>query len=295
MRASVAARRIPTRIDDLRADHAAVPGGHYVVATGPAVFAHRRRTAGPRVLEPGRSAEAPYDDTGWSFPELFAVDVARVTDPASPRCPHAAVSRHDARARRKRSTGKGSSLPAEWRQRPRPTAVSSQDGRHQIAEQPFDAAADSGAWRAPGRDVAATASVAGSMRHFERGTLLVRGENSRTLRMRPKLWASRYDAGPTVAMHPARAARVAVVHTWSGYPDRGVVARSIRRHAIPYDYISVQDVAKMPESNARYDVILFPPVNGSVQAIVERHANVAQRDAMEAHTGNPQHRRLGPD
>ncbi|HUX33845.1 MAG TPA: hypothetical protein VMV51_08220, partial [Gemmatimonadaceae bacterium] len=37
----------------------------------------------------------------------------------------------------------------------------------------------------------------------------------------------------------------------------------------PYDYISTQDVAKIADLNARYDVIVFPPAGTSAQGIVD--------------------------
>ena len=38
---------------------------------------------------------------------------------------------------------------------------------------------------------------------------------------------------------------------------------------MPYDYISVQDVAKIADLNARYDVIVFPPAGGNGKSIVD--------------------------
>ena len=35
---------------------------------------------------PDDPQKTPYDDTGWTFGELFDVQVTRVTDPESPRC-----------------------------------------------------------------------------------------------------------------------------------------------------------------------------------------------------------------
>jgi hypothetical protein len=39
--------------------------------------------------------------------------------------------------------------------------------------------------------------------------------------------------------------------------------------SIPFDYISTQDVAKNPNLNAKYDVILFPPTSGNGTAIIQ--------------------------
>jgi len=39
--------------------------------------------------------------------------------------------------------------------------------------------------------------------------------------------------------------------------------------SLPYDYISVQDLAKTANLRAKYDVILFPPTGGTPQSIVD--------------------------
>ncbi|MEO7041182.1 MAG: hypothetical protein ABI035_02870, partial [Gemmatimonadaceae bacterium] len=72
----------------------------------------------------------------------------------------------------------------------------------------------------------------------------------------------------SVAMHPARAARVAILHTWGSTQTEGWWRQAFDVAHIPYSYISVQDVARDPNLNAKYDVILFPP-SGSAQSIVQ--------------------------
>src|SRR5262249_32340788 len=66
----------------------------------------------------------------------------------------------------------------------------------------------------------------------------------------------------------ARAARVALLHNWLGTQTEGWWRQALDLYGIPFDYISVQDVARTPNLNARWDVILFPPAGGSPQAIV---------------------------
>jgi hypothetical protein len=76
-------------------------------------------------------------------------------------------------------------------------------------------------------------------------------------------------AAPNVKTHPARAARVAILHTWLGTQTEGWWRQAFDRLSIPFDYISTQDVAKNPNLNAKYDVILFPPTSGSGAAIIQ--------------------------
>ena len=221
---------------------------------------------------PDDPQKTPYDDTGWSFSELFAVDVARVTDPSVLGVPVQPVVDTVRAPGGIDGTGtvvafrpNGDNGLAQLRYRLKTADI-------QIAEQPFDAAADLGRVASTqAADVAATASVTGSMRHFERGTLLVRGVKPAVVEDAAKalgIHGYALAGAPTVAMHPARAARVAVVHTWSGTQTEGWWREAFDGLGIPYDYISVQDVAKLPNLRERYDVILFPPVNGSVQSIV---------------------------
>jgi hypothetical protein len=70
-------------------------------------------------------------------------------------------------------------------------------------------------------------------------------------------------------MHPARAPRVAILHTWTNTQLDGWWRQAFDFLRIPFDYVSVQDIAKTPSLNSKYDVIVFPPASGSPQAIVD--------------------------
>jgi hypothetical protein len=76
-------------------------------------------------------------------------------------------------------------------------------------------------------------------------------------------------SAPTVKLHPARAARVALMHTWQSTQTEGWWRQALDFNQIPYTYISTQDVAKDPNLNAKYDVILFGPGGGSSKSIVD--------------------------
>jgi hypothetical protein len=76
-------------------------------------------------------------------------------------------------------------------------------------------------------------------------------------------------AAPNVATHPARAARVALMHTWINTQDEGWWRLALDQIAVPYTYISTQDVAADRDLRSKFDVILFPPVGrGASQQIV---------------------------
>jgi hypothetical protein len=63
-----------------------------------------------------------------------------------------------------------------------------------------------------------------------------------------------------VKTHPARAARIALVHTWFSTQDEGWWRQTLDFRGVPYSYISTQAVAKDADLKSKYDVILFPPV-----------------------------------
>jgi hypothetical protein len=58
------------------------------------------------------------------------------------------------------------------------------------------------------------------------------------------------------------------MHTWLNTQTEGWWRLAFDVLHIPYEYISVQDVAANPSLNAKYDVILFPPGGGSPQSII---------------------------
>jgi hypothetical protein len=109
-------------------------------------------------------------------------------------------------------------------------------------------------------------------RHFDRGSLVVSGVSRDTLAAAAKALGVEVYAlpsMPSVKMHPARAPRVAILHTWQGTQTEGWWRIGFDGEHVPYDYISTQDVAKDGNLNAKYDVIVFPPVGASARAIIE--------------------------
>jgi hypothetical protein len=199
---------------------------------------------------PSDPQKQPYDDTGWTFPEGFAVQAVRVTDP---KVLDATVERVSGEIRAPGGvSGSGSvflinhngdNALATLRYR-----LKSAD--FQSAEEGFSAAGQK----------------------FGRGSFVVRGVSAGDLDHAAKeLGVRAYAVGsaPNVKLHAARAARVAILHTWLGTQTEGWWRQAFDVNGIPYDYISTQEVAKDANLNAKYDVILFPPAGGSGQAIID--------------------------
>ena len=101
---------------------------------------------------------------------------------------------------------------------------------------------------------------------FNRGTFLIRNVGRADVDRATAelgLQAIAMGAAPGVKTHPVRAARVAFVHTWLSTQMEGWWRLALDDLKIPYDYISTQTVAKTEDLNAKYDVILFPPIGYS--------------------------------
>jgi Zinc carboxypeptidase len=198
---------------------------------------------------PDDPQKTPYDDTGWTFPEGFGVEAVRVVDTAVLHAPMQPVTD-----------------PIEA-----PGGVTGSGTLFAIDDQ-GDNALVTLRYRLPKADMqAAEAPFQAAGRSYSRGTFLIRNIAPAELdRATKELGLSAYAlaTAPDVATHPLRAARVALLHTWTGTQTEGWWRQAFDLLHIPYDYISVQTVAATPDLNASYDVIVFPPAGGSPRSIV---------------------------
>ncbi len=108
-------------------------------------------------------------------------------------------------------------------------------------------------------------------RKFSRGSFIIRNVAQADLDAATRaagLTAYALATAPSVATHPARAARVALMHTWQSTQTEGWWRQALDLNGIPYDYISVQDVARIANLREQYDVILFGP-GASGQAVID--------------------------
>ena len=107
---------------------------------------------------------------------------------------------------------------------------------------------------------------------FKRGSFIIKGVSQSDLDAATKelgLKVTAVASAPSVKMHPVRAARIAIMHTWQSTQTEGWWRYAFDANAIPYDYISTQDVAKNPNLNAKYDVLIFGPGGGAGRGIIE--------------------------
>jgi hypothetical protein len=199
---------------------------------------------------PDDPQKQPYDDTGWTFPELFAVQSVRVTDQKVLDVPMTRMTDSVRAAGGISGQGQVFAIDQNGDNSLATLRYQLASADMQVSEQPFQAAEH----------------------NFARGSFVISGVSAATLGAAAKalgLQAIALPAAPQVAMHPARAARVAILHTWTGTQTEGWWRLAFDVMRIPYTYISVQDIARTADLNALYDVILFPPAGGSTKSIVD--------------------------
>ena len=197
---------------------------------------------------PSDPQRTPYDDTGWTFPEGFAVKAVRVTDPKVLAVPMEAVTGEIRASGGVVGSGDVFAINNNADNALATLRYRFKDADFQVAEQPFDAAGQK----------------------FARGSFVVRRVAAGDLDKATRDLGLRAYAvpAPSVPTHPARAPRVAIMHTWLSTQTEGWWRQAFDFLHIPYSYISVQDASKDANLNARYDVIVFPPTGGSPQTIV---------------------------
>ena len=198
---------------------------------------------------PSDPQKNPYDDTGWTFGELFNVQVVRVTDA---KVLEAAMQPVKGEVKAQGTVnGSGTVYAVNHDTDPRLIALRYRlkDVAFEAAEEPFEAAG----------------------RKFNRGSFLLKGSQAADIQKVAEELGLQIHAlalAPTVKTHQVKVPRIGYVHTWLGTQDEGWWRLALDNLKIPYDYISTQTVAKTPNLNAKYDVILFPPVGRSAQQVI---------------------------
>jgi hypothetical protein len=192
----------------------------------------------------------PYDDTGWTFGELFNVRVVRVTDAKVLDATMEPV-KGDLTASGA-VTGTGTVFAINHNADPSLATLRYRfkDARVDVAEDPFEAGGQK----------------------FNRGSFIVRNVAEGDLRKAVGelgLHAVALPSEPSVKTHPARAARIGLMHTWINTQDEGWWRLALDQLSVPFTYISTQDVTRDGDLRSKYDVILFPPVGrASSQTII---------------------------
>jgi hypothetical protein len=216
------------------------PAGSYIVRMDQPYARIADALLDHQYWSPDDPQKTPYDDTGWTFGELFGVQVARVTDLKILDVAMERVTDVHAPGGVK---GDGTVFVINNTAEPALATFryKRKDANVEAAEEPFESGG----------------------KKFTRGSFVIRNANRADLdRAAAELGfeAVALGAAPGVKTHPVRAARVAFVHTWLSTQTEGWWRLALDDLEIPYDYISTQTIAKIDDLNAKYDVILFPPV-----------------------------------
>jgi hypothetical protein len=190
----------------------------------------------------------PYDDTGWTFPENFGVQTVRITDTkvldalmepvkGEVQAPSGVSGQGTVYAINHNADN--SLITLRYRLK---------DADIQMAEEPFES---------------------GGIK-FNRGSFIIRGMAQADLDKEARdlgLKAYALAEAPSVKTHPARAARVAILHQWSSTQTEGWWRQAFDRYGIPYGYIDPETIRKTQNLREKYDVIIFGPGGG--QAAIE--------------------------
>src|SRR5438874_38290 len=191
-----------------------------------------------------------YDDTAWTMGELANLEVVRVTDT---KVLDAAMERVSGEVRSPGAVNSSGSIYlinhnadntlATLRYRLKNVAMDA-------AEEPFEAGGHK----------------------FNRGSFIIRRAGADELQRAANDLGIQVFAvadAPSVKTHPVKAARVAVMHTWLSTQDEGWWRLAFDQMGVPFDYISTQDVAKDSDLNKKYDVIIFGPGGGNINAVIQ--------------------------
>jgi hypothetical protein len=122
--------------------------------------------------------------------------------------------------------------------------------------------------------VADTAFAAGG-RNWERGTFVVEGADASAREAIAALGmsATMVAGAPSVRRHAVAAPRVALVHSWIETQNEGWVRYAFDRMGIPFTYLADQKLDQ-PGLLDRYDVVVYPHVNGPATTIVNGRSQV---------------------
>ena len=196
----------------------------------------------------------PYDDTGWTMGPMRNVKTARITDKNLLAAPMTLLT-SDAKVIGKLTAAlteagyvinhNTDNTLATLRFRLKDVKMSAAEEPFKVGEQPFNA-----------------------------GSFIIKADGSQ---LRGKLESAAIELGltviavenlPTVKTHELAVPRIAILHTWTNTQNEGWYRIEFDRLKIPYAYISDQDVRKTADLRKKYDVIIFPPLGGSAQSIV---------------------------
>ena len=198
----------------------------------------------------------PYDDTGWTMGAMRNVKTVRIVDKSILSVPMTLL-KNDARVTGKLTAG---SSPVAF--------VINHNTDNTLATLRFRL-----------KDVKITAaedSFKVGTQQFNTGSFIVKLDGN-PADVKGRLEAAVTELGlkavgvaklPEVKTHELAVPRIGIVHTWTNTQNDGWYRIEFDRLQIPYTYISVHVLRDTPKLRDKFDVLIFPPVGGSAQTIV---------------------------
>ena len=197
----------------------------------------------------------PYDDTGWTLGPLRNIKTVRVTDLGILQQPMSLLTA-DARVR---------------------GSINGSGAAGYIINHNTDNTLATLRYKL--KDVkmsAAEASFKVGDKLFNAGSFLIKSDgNAADVRQQLDaavselgLTALAVDKLPEVKTHSLGVPRIAILHSWTNTQNDGWYRIEFDRLQIPYTYISDQVVRNTANLRDKFDVIIFPPLGGTAQSIV---------------------------
>jgi hypothetical protein len=223
------------------------PAGSYVIRLDQPFSRVADALLDKQYWAPDDPQKHPYDDTGWSFSQLFNVKATRLTDGAILRAKMNAVPDPAAAAGKVTGTGSVYAIADTGQTSTLALLYQLKDAHVEITDKAFDAKGT----------------------HFAPGSMLITHADDQAFAAAARkltLDAVRLSEAPTVASHPVTAPRIAFMHTWLGTQTEGWWRLAFDKTGVPYSYINTQNIAAEPDLRSKYDVIVFAPIGRSSTA-----------------------------
>jgi zinc carboxypeptidase len=189
----------------------------------------------------------PYDDTGWTLDELRHVQTLKISDSTILSKPMQPLTA-DAHVEGDVASGSGAIVVrhlGDWRSAVLPWKVA--PSTVSIAQEAF---------------------TVGSVK-YAAGTYIINNPTDATRSAIKSLGLNGVAAGGkiTARQHAIRVPRVALMHSWLETQNEGWVRYAFDQMGVPYKYISDQSLRRQGMLD-NIDVVVFPHVNGSANALV---------------------------
>ncbi len=249
------------------------PAGSYVIRLDQPYSRIADALLDKQYWAPDDPQKHPYDDTGWSFSQLFNVKSYRVVDPVVLKSKMAAVADLSAAAGNVTETG------PVFNTGPKPTDVLDGGGpiyaipnTGQTSLLPFLYAAYPKSNNAAHIHVTEQDTVTDGEK-LPAGSLIIRGmkvEEISPLLQKFFLNAISISTIPPGPAHTAAAPRVAFMHSWLGTQTEGWWRLAFDKAGVPFTYINTQTASADADLRGKYDVIVFAPIGrASAQQIID--------------------------